>query len=488
MPKTPKHPARFSEGGNVLKGVEIFAAGTHRDKEYSPSDLDAMADNFQRFSVGPQAKLRVPGVLGHEESQELLERSDLPAAAWASKVYRDGPILKADFEDVPESVADLIRSKRYRKVSAEVYDEPPAGIEGRGKMLRRVAFLGGEIPQIKTLADIPMPSKNAERGGAYRPVVLTFSEARPRSGGKTFFVFSEVKPMDRNDMLAKLADLGYDADELKDAPDNCLAEILRVATDNPDEEDEADGDGGSPPPDASNADDDQDASTADMDEAEVAKLPADKQAEYYKAKYAEACKKMAEGDKPDDTPAKPEGAEKMSEKRIASLVAREVQKALKANVKGSIDQLNKFREQVIAADKKKAVTAFCEEMRSSGKLAPAEFDQEVEFQLTLDAQTVHKFTEKGKAVSKTQLERAQDRIRSRPSLFAERVKGAGKGGRDDDRKTEEEREAEAHFERFSEEFAKAGQSKDDFLKVFKAAPESERRRMIDDMKKAAEAA
>ena len=64
----------------MLKGVDIFAAGTHRGKTYTPADLDQMVDNFNKFSKGSKPGVRVPlaiprlmpgapAVLGHEEEQ-----------------------------------------------------------------------------------------------------------------------------------------------------------------------------------------------------------------------------------------------------------------------------------------------------------------------------------------------------------------------------------------------------------------------------------
>lgn len=165
-----QYAEKFGEGAHALNGVEIFATGTHRGKSYTDDDLDQMVSNFRRYSVGKRTLLKVPAVLGHEEDQSLLERSDLPAAAWATDLWRarkacpacegagltedaehkcqmcDGRgevgVLKASFRDVPPKVARLLKGKAYATVSAEIYDEPPEGVPGEGKMLRRVAFSG----------------------------------------------------------------------------------------------------------------------------------------------------------------------------------------------------------------------------------------------------------------------------------------------------------------------------------------------------------
>lgn len=154
--------------GITIKGMEIFATGMHRDKTYTADDLDDLVANFNRFSRGVRQSgngtLSVPLVIGHDEDQELLQRTDLPAAGWFTRIWRAGDKLKADVEGVPEEIAALIESQRYRKVSAEVYDKPPQGLDGgKGRTLRRVVILGGEIPQIKNLADIPMPRRMSER-------------------------------------------------------------------------------------------------------------------------------------------------------------------------------------------------------------------------------------------------------------------------------------------------------------------------------------
>lgn len=183
------HSESFAEGGTI-KGAEIFRAGIHRGKEYTPENLDEMIENFRQNSAGDKPSMRVPAVLGHEENQEYLDRTDIPAAAWVSNIYRDGPILKADFEDVDPTIEKLIKGKRYRTISAEVYDDPPEGLSGQGKMLRRVAFLGGEIPQIKSLKDIPMPM--SERGGKWERVAIRFRELVKCDKFGCYVTFSEV--------------------------------------------------------------------------------------------------------------------------------------------------------------------------------------------------------------------------------------------------------------------------------------------------------
>lgn len=214
-----------------LKGVQIFRAGTHRGKTYTERDLDDMVDNFNKFSTGPQPLLRVPAVPGHEEDQALLERSDTPALAWPERLYREGPFLYSDMGDITPAVKNILDAKAYRTVSSEVYDKPPEGIPAKGKMLRRVAFLGGEIPQIKDLSEIPAVTYT-ERG----PTILKFSEIRPGSTSAAFWVYQELIPasaddareQERQQMIRQLQEHGLSAEALEKAPPETLAEMLRL--------------------------------------------------------------------------------------------------------------------------------------------------------------------------------------------------------------------------------------------------------------------
>jgi hypothetical protein len=170
-----------------VPGVEIFATGEHDGETWTERDLDEILANFQRYSAGPDASVPSPVGIGHEEDQQVLERTDLPAAGWHTglrKVYDPGHgvhKLVADFEGVPLPVADWINRRLYRRVSAEIYDHPEqAGLPGgAGKMLRRTVLLGAELPKIKTLRDLPL-AVYADR--PTRAVALRFSERRRLPG------------------------------------------------------------------------------------------------------------------------------------------------------------------------------------------------------------------------------------------------------------------------------------------------------------------
>lgn len=233
--------------GERLRDVELFASGTYRGREYTPDDVDEMVINGRKFS----AILHPPAVCGHEEEDEDGNptpapepgRTDIPADGWVdpaslktkwkyTPIRDDGGrmkvmkqrVLVGDLTDVPPETADLIRQRRLRKLSAEVYDDftDDSG-QSHGKALRRVAFLGGEPPQVKGLADLPMPSKFAER---LRPI-----GGRATDRG-TFVAFAEVVPVggnkrDEDYTAIKTAMPGLQATTLTDLKDDQLADLAK---------------------------------------------------------------------------------------------------------------------------------------------------------------------------------------------------------------------------------------------------------------------
>ncbi len=410
---------QFSEAPSALKGVEIFECGRRRGKSYTEKDLDDISRNFERFSSprAPRRLLKVPAVLGHEEDQKLLDDSSLPAAGWPTRVYRDGRKLKADFDRIPPRVGRLLRNGAYATVSAEIYDEGggPEGVPVRGKALRRIAFLGGELPQVKTLQEWGDLTDHAEGGDvAYRRMTISrVREARRGPDGKFWTSFAEVRPMapadmadtdtgaDREALVDRLAKEGLDAETIaagvKPGPegDALLAEMCRMVDEKsqtPAEEPEPEepAEGGEPPmPAATMADEPMkpEKPGPDADDAQYA--------EYGRkmSEYEEHCasrmaeeededkEKMAEsedGDKPTggmggtSSGSMGEGDEvstqtaPMVKKRQVTEHFSEadrrtiklIKHVLSTEVNGHLARLNKFQESREATDRKRDVEAF----------------------------------------------------------------------------------------------------------------------------------
>lgn len=133
-----------------LAGVQVFDVGTWNGVKYSDADLDEMVANFNELAA---AGYDIPAKLGHGQ-QELLEREDLPAAAYVKRLYRKGTKLVADFTRVPQKVKDCIDVGAYRTVSAEIYGKVQLLGKTYENVVSAIAFLGGEIPAVGTLDDI----------------------------------------------------------------------------------------------------------------------------------------------------------------------------------------------------------------------------------------------------------------------------------------------------------------------------------------------
>lgn len=199
---TPRQqPPRPTRPG-VVPRLEVFAAGQHKGQSFTPQDLDRIVANFNRFSgengrrIG--VKINPPVVIGHDDEQQVLSDSGLLAAGVVSRLWREGPKLIATLSDVPPKVAFALRTGALRTCSVEI--DPDFADQGRayGLTLRRLALLGGDLPQVKSLDDLP-------RLYADMPAtLLRVTTTRITRGPSRLLCFSEVLPMDRSQMDAAL--------------------------------------------------------------------------------------------------------------------------------------------------------------------------------------------------------------------------------------------------------------------------------------------
>ncbi len=206
---TGSEPAAY-----MLPGVNLFASGEYRGKPWPPAVLRLIARNCGR--LGPKGKrlLVPPSVLGHEEDQDWLDRTDLPAAGWVDPdsvtvvpdpEHEGELILRGDVVNIPAVVKrEKLDTGEYRYGSAEIYDDFKDDFgTSYGKALRRFALLGGEVPQVKRLgplpAAVPMPApkKFSERPG----VTIKVKTVRR---GDTIHTYAETTVMDRQAMLAAI--------------------------------------------------------------------------------------------------------------------------------------------------------------------------------------------------------------------------------------------------------------------------------------------
>lgn len=126
---------------------EIFRAGTRTDANgntvtITEADLAAAAQAYD-----PKVH-EAPIVVGHP-------KADAPAYGWVKSLGVQNGVLTADFAQVDEGFADLVKAGRYKKVSASFYpptspNNPKPGVW----TLRHVGFLGAQPPVVKGLSAI----------------------------------------------------------------------------------------------------------------------------------------------------------------------------------------------------------------------------------------------------------------------------------------------------------------------------------------------
>lgn len=126
---------------------EIFRAGTHIDNNGRRVTITA-ADLAEAASAYDPVLHEAPVVVGHPQT-------DAPAFGWVGGLAVSDGVLSADFAQVDESFADLVRAGRYKKVSASFYppDSPSNPTPGKWA-LRHVGFLGAQPPAVKGLAAV----------------------------------------------------------------------------------------------------------------------------------------------------------------------------------------------------------------------------------------------------------------------------------------------------------------------------------------------
>jgi hypothetical protein len=210
MPLTLEELTEMAKAGlGSTSWVNIFAVGKHRpgDRNWTRADLDAVVRNFRLNSHLHEAPIGLgDAALGHSEEQELLRDSGLPRAGRVVALRRRGDVLQAIFNEVPRAVAEAIRYRLYAAPSAELYEEASEyGLKGHGPALRRVAFLGFDIPAVKRLGRLD-PIYYSERSAAWAwPIRPAGGAALPGRRWLTYSEFAEGSPMDeaaRNALMA----------------------------------------------------------------------------------------------------------------------------------------------------------------------------------------------------------------------------------------------------------------------------------------------
>jgi hypothetical protein len=173
--------AEFAE----LKGVEIaeFPCRDNLGVAWDEEDGKDIAATFAEFG----GRVKPPLVLAHDEAASA-SFAGQPALGWPTRVWMEGKKLLADIGRVPARLGELINKGAYKRISGSWwYDGRQAGIPEakRRPVLRHIALLGAQTPEIKTLADV-----QALFGGKADLAVAEFSEEK----GARVAEFADLAP------------------------------------------------------------------------------------------------------------------------------------------------------------------------------------------------------------------------------------------------------------------------------------------------------
>lgn len=126
---------------------EIFRAGTHTDNNGNKVTITA-ADLAEAAACYDPKLHEAPVVVGHP-------KTDNPAYGWVGGLSVSDGVLSADFAQVDDAFAGLVKAGRYKKVSASFYPPGSPSNPVPGKWyVRHVGFLGAQPPAVKGLAPI----------------------------------------------------------------------------------------------------------------------------------------------------------------------------------------------------------------------------------------------------------------------------------------------------------------------------------------------
>lgn len=213
-PKEASVPA--PEDSHEINGVEVFRTGTWNGDAYTRRDLDDMVEAFGHVGFTPPVKL------GH------FERSGEPAYGWVKAIRRVGERLLADLADVPASIYNAIKSRRFDAVSSEIFWNVTRGEKTFRRAFAGVAILGSEIPAVANLK--PLRSVVFGLNGSTFASAKVYTVNPPKSTRAKLTNRESPMKLNLNELKAKRADLKAQIAAAKepDAKDELRTELDEV--------------------------------------------------------------------------------------------------------------------------------------------------------------------------------------------------------------------------------------------------------------------
>lgn len=152
--------------------VEIFAAGRWHKDDYTENDIDNLVVNFNQL-IGTR---KVPLKLGHDPKQKMAQQDGFPAIGWITELKRSGSKLLAKIESIPKAVKELIDNKAYGAFSSEIFWNYSQGGNIYRRVLKAVALLGADIPEVNSISDIVGRFSELEGNGEVHAYHTEFRE------------------------------------------------------------------------------------------------------------------------------------------------------------------------------------------------------------------------------------------------------------------------------------------------------------------------
>lgn len=175
-----------------MKPIDIFRSGNHTDSQgrafsFTDADLEAIATQYD------PALHEAPIVVGHP-------KQDAPAYGWIKSVsFQDGHLV-AEPQNIEPQFAELVKRRRFSKVSSSFYPPNHPNNPTPGKYyLKHVGFLGATPPAVKGLKSIEF-SEDAD--------VVQFDDAAVI---RSAWVFDTIAGLFRTFRESIIADKGIEA-------------------------------------------------------------------------------------------------------------------------------------------------------------------------------------------------------------------------------------------------------------------------------------
>lgn len=163
----------MGSSGETLRDVEVLRTGTFQAMDgpvtYTDPDLEAIVAAFGLVGFKPALKVDVgAGRPAHSEGG--------PAYGWIVGVRKAGDLLLADFEVIDPTIAEMIRSSQYDRVSAEVIPDFKRNGTIFPFVLGAVELLGVTIPAVPDLKPV---SESVGLTGGSRGRITTMAIGSP---------------------------------------------------------------------------------------------------------------------------------------------------------------------------------------------------------------------------------------------------------------------------------------------------------------------